>query len=157
MLKNFIILVIVALLAMSIFFYLHSNQKVIAPATPNNLTLLETKRITIGKKELTVEIADNPEEQVQGLSDRESLRENNGMLFIFEQPIIAGFWMKDMKFSLDIIWIDENGMIIGIEKNVSPQSYPQIFSPPSPIKYVLEVNSGWSDRNNIKTGDLMSF
>ena len=102
---------------------------------------------------LKIEIADDPIEQSQGLSNRESLASDCGMLFIFPQPTMPGFWMKDMKFSLDLIWIDANSEIVEITKNVSPTTYPKSFTPPSPIKYVLEVNAGWADENDINTGD----
>ena len=114
------------------------------------------KIISINDRILTVEIADEPIEQVQGLSDRENLGSQKGMLFIFDQPIMPGFWMKDMHFDIDIIWIDASGTIVGIEKSVSPDTYPQTFNPPSPIKYVLEVNAGWSDKNKIKIGDQIT-
>lgn len=119
--------------------------------------LAEESTIEINGVELTVDIADEPQEQTQGLSGRESMAEDQGMLFIFPQSISPGFWMKEMKFSLDIIWIDQNGMIVGIEKNIAPETYPNTFFPPSPIKYVLEVNAGWSDRHNVKAGNKVTF
>jgi len=118
---------------------------------------LDEKVIYINNLSLTVEIADEPHEQVQGLSNRDSLDYNQGMLFIFTQPEKPGFWMKDMKFSIDIIWIDENSTITQITANVSPDTFPQTFLPASPIKYVLEVNAGWSKENNIKAGSKMRF
>jgi uncharacterized membrane protein (UPF0127 family) len=111
--------------------------------------------ITINGIELLVDIADEPHEQEKGLSGRDKMAENKGMLFIFPDSSSPSFWMKEMEFSLDIIWIDNNDIIVGITKNISPDTYPQTFSPPSPIKYVLEVNAGWSDRHNIKIGDKM--
>ncbi len=109
--------------------------------------------ITVAGHRLEVEVADEPQEQSQGLSEREELAQDQGMLFIFPAPAKPGFWMKDMKFAIDIIWINEKGEIIGITKNISPNTFPEVFYPPSKIKYVLEINAGWSDRNNTKVGD----
>ncbi len=113
--------------------------------------------ITVGGVDLLVDIADEPDEQTQGLSDRDMMAENKGMLFVFPEPLIPGFWMKDMLFSLDMLWIDSDLKVIAITKNISPDTYPNIFRPPFPVLYVLEVNAGWSDRNNIKVGDKIEF
>ena len=115
------------------------------------------KEIYIKNIMLAVDIADEPHEQTQGLSDREYMAENEGMIFIFQQSFIPAFWMKDMGFGLDIIWIDSENTIIDIEKNVLPETFPTTFSPPSPVKYVLEVNSGWSDKNKISSGDKLKL
>ena len=118
---------------------------------------MNEKTIHLNNQELTVEIADDPKEQSQGLSYRQSLSTNKGMLFVFPQPAMPSFWMKNMNFSLDIIWINEDNIIVEITKNISPDTFPKTFSPPSPIKYVLEVNSGWSNRNNIKINDKINL
>ena len=108
--------------------------------------------LVIGGAELKVEIADTPQKRIDGLSGRQNLDQNKGMLFIFEKPDHYSFWMKNMKFPIDIIWIDENKKIIDITKNASQESYPERFSPKIPAKYVLEVNAGWADKHNVKIG-----
>lgn len=130
----------------------------------NNNSEKNVKKISDTKKEiyirdarLAVDVADEPHEQTRGLSGKEYMAADEGMIFIFPASIIPPFWMKDMKFGLDIIWVDANNTIIGIEKNVLPDTFPKTFSPSSPIKYVIEVNSGWSDKNSIKVGDPVSF
>lgn len=110
-------------------------------------------QLEIGGKIIQIEIADTDAERIQGLSDRTSLPQDTGLLFIFPTPTTPGFWMKDMRFPIDIIWLDENWKIISIDKNLAPESYPKLFFPPSPIKYVLEVNAGFSDQNNLKIDD----
>jgi len=115
------------------------------------------KEIYIKNVRLAVDMADEPHEQTQGLSGKEYIAANEGMIFIFPTSIIPPFWMKDMKFGLDIIWIDAKNTIIGIEKNVLPETFPKTFAPLSPVKYVLEVNSGWSDKNKISPGDKLEF
>ena len=120
----------------------------INPAPKVSLPQLE-----IGNATIKIEIADTETERTQGLSDRTNLAPDTGLLFIFPTITTPNFWMKDMFFPIDIIWLDENWKIIGIEKNLTPETYPKLFFPPSPIKYVLEVNAGFSTKNNLKTGD----
>lgn len=140
------------LVATSLFFF----QEEISGTPDSDQTLgLNEKMIAVNGQKLAVEIADEPQEQSQGLSDRTSLDKDKGMLFIFPQPLIPAFWMKNMHFSLDMLWINAEGKIIGITKNISPDTYPNTFQPPSPVKYVLEVNAGWSDKNNIEIGNAM--
>ena len=110
------------------------------------------KKIKLGDVILKTEIALSADEKQKGLSGRDYMKENNGMLFIFPQSGLYPFWMKDMKFPIDIIWLDDGLKIIGLEKNINPNTFPEKFSPPSPAKFVLEVNSGWSDENEIKEG-----
>jgi len=107
------------------------------------LGLFQTpETIEIEGKTFKLEIADEPEELTQGLSGREKLAQDYGLLFVFPKPGRHGFWMKDMKFPIDIIWLNENREVIGITKNLEPSSYPQVFYPPSEIKYALEINTG---------------
>lgn len=113
-------------------------------------------RYKVGEKEIVVEIASGPEAQARGLSGRESLDEDRGMLFDFDKPDIYYFWMKDMNFPIDIIWFDENRKIIYIEKNATPESYPQSFGSDQNAKYVLEVVSGFTEKYNLKVGDTIS-
>ena len=129
--------------------------------------------IKIWSAQITAEIADTPEKRARGLSGREALGKDEGMLFVFTDSAIRQFWMKDMNFSLDIIWIDENKKIIDITKNATPESYlsravypeqgrgesggPEKFSPSAPAKYVLEVSAGFADAYNIKIGDTADF
>ncbi len=114
-------------------------------------------KIIINNSEIEVELADTQEKRIQGLSGREFLDEDKGMFFIFDEVGEYSFWMKDMNFSIDIIWIGEDLEIVGIEENISPESFPRSFLPPMPIKYVLETNVGWAEKNNIQIGDEASF
>lgn len=111
--------------------------------------------LMIGDNTFQVDIARTDEARTRGLSGRESLEEGSGMLFIFEEPGQYSFWMRDMRFAIDIVWIDQDSKIIGIEKYVSPDTYPQIFYPKIPIKYVLELPSGNSEKFGIDIGDLV--
>ena len=113
--------------------------------------------IAVGTAKLNIIVADSPAEIVQGLSDQASMGADDGMLFILQESTIPRFWMKDMHFGLDIIWIDEEKKIVGIEKNISPDTYPATFTPPTLIKYVIEVNAGWADAHGIVPGNLVSW
>jgi hypothetical protein len=86
-----------------------------------------------------------------------NLAKNEGMLFVFNHPSQHVFWMKDMNFPIDMIWLDENLKIIYFQKNVLPESYPATFGPDQNSLYVLEVNAGFSDKHNLKIGDSLSF
>ena len=111
--------------------------------------------IKIGENSFKVEIADTDEERALGLSGRTNLSEGSGVLFVLETTGRYGFWMKDMNFSIDIIWIDENFRITGIEKNVLPETYPEVFYPNEAIKYVLELPAGSSDKYRIDIGAVI--
>src|SRR3989338_8221873 len=79
------------------------------------------------------------------------------MLFIFDKPDNYGFWMKDMRFPIDIIWLDQNFKVVHVEKSVATSTYPKVFYPSGPATYVLEVNSGISDSINLQIGDEAKF
>jgi len=136
-------LLIVIALAITISIFYFSKQQ---PPT-----------IFIGGEKIEVELMATPEAQAKGLSGREGLKENSGMLFVFPKPDYYGFWMKDMKFSIDMIWLDSAGKVVHIERNVAPETYPKVFTPALPANYVLEVIAGFSDQNSLKIGDYAKF
>lgn len=103
---------------------------------------LPTRTITVNQTKLTVEIANTEIERKQGLSGRKSLVKSHGLLFIFDEPGLYPFWMKDMRFPIDILWLDENFNVVDAWLNASPDSYPQQVTPSHPAKYVLETNPG---------------
>ena len=109
----------------------------------------------IEEKCFKVEIAESGREKAIGLGDRKSLPEDGGMLFVFDEKARPGFWMKDMEFPLDIIWIDEEFRVVGIDENIQPciegEECP-IYYPELDVKYVLEINSGISERYGFDEG-----
>lgn len=120
------------------------------------------KDITVGDSSLKVTLANDEEERKMGLSGKSTLPEGEGMLFVFDkQDFFPSFWMKDMLISIDIIWIND-GKVTKIDKNLAPPSKDtpdselNLYYPAKPIDYVLEVNAGFSDKNNIKAGDSVS-
>lgn len=102
----------------------------------------ETETISVYGKDIPVYLADDPRIRTRGLSNKTYLPEGEGMLFVFEKPDQYSFWMKEMNFSIDIVWMDEKGKVIFVRENVSPETYPTLFTPPKPALYVLELNAG---------------
>jgi len=123
----------------------------------NNNSIKNTKYVKIGGEIIKVDLALTPTEQENGLSFRENLKNDEGMLFIFDNVGIYPFWMKDMFFPIDIIWINEDLRVISIKENVTPESFPEIFTPNKNSKYVLEVNALFLEKKNLKEGDKVEF
>lgn len=113
--------------------------------------------IVIAGERLDVSIADTQMLQAKGLSGRRSLKPNEGMLFIFPAPGFYGFWMKDMKIPIDIIWIDAERMVVDMWENATPDSYPKVYTPRIEAKYVLEVEAGFSSKFLLKRGDVLEL
>ena len=113
--------------------------------------------VILAEKTFYVEVSDTKHELEKGLSGHKPLLDNEGMFFIFDTADTHGFWMKDMTFPLDIIWIGENFQIIHIEKSVIPETYPKIFRPPSKAMYVLEIKDGETEKLDLKIGDVVQF
>lgn len=103
-----------------------------------------------------LEVADSDRERIKGLSDRQKLDENKGMLFVFDKPEEQCFWMKDVRFNLDIIWLNEEKKIIKIKENVPPDTYPSSFCA-TDTKYVLEFNRGFVSKYGLKSGSELQF
>ncbi len=79
---------------------------------------------------------------------------NAGMLFVFGQTDRQCMWMKDMKFNLDILWLDQKSRVINIVRNISPDTFPKSFCSDN-TKYVLELNPGKADQFNLHIGDFV--
>ena len=149
--KKILVLILILIIATAFFLWRPKNSA-------NLNTSAQFSYITINNQPVRVEIADEPLERQQGLSNRKKLAENEGMLFIFSDKQIRSFWMKKMNFPLDIIWLDDN-RIINISKNLLPEGeQPQNkYSSVLPVNYVLEVNAGFTGQHNIKAGDRVNF
>lgn len=102
--------------------------------------------------DIAVTVADTPSEWEKGLSGTASLPTGMGKLFIFDRPDLYGFWMKDMHYPLDIVWIDEAQTVVGVAAAVTPESYPEVFYPPAPVRYVLELNTGEAAIHSLASG-----
>ncbi len=113
--------------------------------------------ILIGGETFWVEVMKTRESQTKGLSGRASLGEHEGMLFWFTRDDSYPFWMPNMHFSIDILWIDKNWTIAHIEESVPPESYPATFASPIPARYVLEVPAGTLKQIGVKIGQKITF
>ena len=124
----------------------------------SNRSLPKTGQVIIGDQIIRVEISRNSEVWKRGLSGRHNLEPNQGMLFVFSKPGFYQFWMRGMKFPLDIIWI-QNGQIVGFVENASPSENGEffVFQPPIPVQYVLEVVAGSVKSYSWKIGDEVKF
>lgn len=116
--------------------------------------------IIIKGQRVNVRVADTDPERAHGLSGTDPLPENEGMLFIFEREYSGSFWMNEMKYALDIIWI-KNNLIIDIHESVPPpaqtNNIPQVVSPRESATHVLEVIGGWSKKREVGVNDKIEF
>ena len=109
----------------------------------------------INNETIHLEVAGTPALRQLGLSGHAPLAPDQGMIFIFPQPAHDGFWMKDMLFSLDMIWLDANYKVITIKKNATPESFPAVFYPSAPASFVLELPAGFADAHKISVGSTL--
>lgn len=112
--------------------------------------------VTVGDIEIEAEIADTNALRSRGLSFRDGLEPGHGMIFIFDDASPRSFWMREMRFCLDIIWI-ENGEIVGAAEHACPEPGVadqdlQRYRSPEPVTYVLEMPAGWLDKNGFGVG-----
>jgi hypothetical protein len=106
--------------------------------------------------DLTIELATTPAARACGLSLRDSLPANRGMLFVYAEPEILTFWMKNTRMPLSIAFIDEAGRVVGIQK-MNPFPTTTVYASPVPALYALEVNQGWFEENGVGVGDVLEF
>ena len=119
----------------------------------------KTATIEFAGVTLTVELATTPSAQQQGLSGRNSMPADQGMLFVFTQAAEWGFWMHEMLFPLDIIWFNPNRQVVFIEQDLQPctPTACPVYSPSVTALYVLEVNAGFVRANAVGLGDTFTF
>jgi len=118
------------------------------------------KAVLIAGKKVTATVVSNQASRAQGLSGTSSLCQDCGMLFLFPKSDFYSFWMKGMRFDIDIIWISEK-RVVGVTPNVpypleEAASLPSYY-PPAAINAALEVNAGWAQGNGIKVGDEVKY
>ena len=146
--NNFSIPIVLAFLIFGFFSVNHASKDF----NPGKI-----KYVNIAGQKLEVELALTPEEQAQGLGGKTGLGANESMLFVFERPERHYFWMKDMNFAIDIIWLSEDLRVVYIKKDAQPDNFLETYGPDENSKYVLEVNAGFSDKHNLKVGDEVRF
>ena len=148
------IIIFVILFVFGVFYF----WRIVLSKAPN--PSLPKGEIRIGNATFTTELATTAVEQARGLSFRPSLADESGMLFTFS-PGVQNFWMKDMNFPIDIIWIAGN-KVAGFAQDAEPQPGAPlwkltIYTSPDGVDKVLEVNAGMVAKDNIKIGDPVVF
>jgi uncharacterized protein len=116
----------------------------------------KSRNISFKGRRLRLYVADNFAAQAVGLMYRKSLEKDAGMLFVFGKDDKWGIWMPNMKFSIDIVWIDANGRIVDIKKNAPPSKsifVSEVYKPKEAARYVLELNEGYSSRYGMRVGE----
>lgn len=153
----YFILVITTFLAVVYLFLIQSEEYIVNKSSESTQPSRKCLKVETRSKCLVyVEIADNDIKAIKGLSGRDFMKQNHGMLFVENQPTSQCFWMKEMKFALDIVWLSSDKKIIKIDKNIDPNTYPQQFCEKD-VQYVLELNSGFSTQNGLNTGQKLIF
>ncbi|HBI16848.1 MAG: hypothetical protein UR60_C0015G0006 [Candidatus Moranbacteria bacterium GW2011_GWF2_34_56] len=145
--KNKIVLgigLLIIFLFLELFFYLKKE----------NEDYKNEKKASLGECAINLEIVSEDEKRKRGLSNRDSLCDNCGMLFLFDKEGDYFFWMKDMRFPIDIIWLRDNEVVY-IAQNVSHQS-KSVYSSREKADKVLELNANDASRCNIKIGDKLT-
>lgn len=147
-----------------IVFHLYAGQqKNITQSFPETKLIesLKATYVELGGTKITVEVADTDALRKQGLSGREGLRENHGMLFLFPVRDRYAFWMKDMRFSIDMVWIAK-GVVASVNENALPEpgvdlSHLKLYIPDVPVDTVIELPSGFVHTHHINLGTPVYF
>ena len=122
-------------------------------------TAFENERTVVINNDLHLkaDVSSTFTERRIGLSKYDSLMPYESMLFIFEEQGFHSFWMKDMKFPIDIIWLDEDKKITSIKENADPLDYPEGYYPKNPALYVLETVAGFVSKHDITIGSQLDW
>jgi uncharacterized membrane protein (UPF0127 family) len=113
-------------------------------------SVLPTVPMQVGSKSYTLEVADRDETRQFGLMRRDSMRDDHGMIFVFKRESPLGFWMKDVRFPLDIIYLDGNGRVVSVKQM---KAYDQNTTPSDgPVQYAIELNEGQAASAGVKAG-----
>jgi uncharacterized protein len=115
------------------------------------------ERAGFGGVSLRIEYAMTLEARERGLGGRTEIQKDYGMLFVFPKDDIYGFWMKDMLVPIDIFWLDSKGQVVFIISNIATSSYPNVFYPDKPARYVLETAAGFAKDNSVATGTSLQL
>lgn len=143
---------------------LNPERQSTSSAQPSGQSNLEEGKTTVKIKGLTVsaEVANTREKRQKGLGGRENLPISEGMLFVFDKSDEYGIWMKDMKFPIDIIWLDKDKKVVDlvssaeIEPGKDDEELKK-YTPKTESLYILEINAGLLGANNIQIGDQVEF
>jgi len=116
--------------------------------------------ITVNGIEIIADIASTDDQRSKGLAIKDTLSENEGMLFVFSAEREHSFWMKNMKFPIDIIWLDRHKEVVQVEHSLEPcaaDSPCQTYKPDDDSLYVLETVAGFAEKYKVTNGTLVEF
>lgn len=152
--KNSRLIVVVLLILGLLGFFAIKHQTTSSACGPYR----NDKTVQISTIKFKAEVADTSNQQQQGLGGRPCILPNQAMLFEFAKPSHYSFWMKDMKFPIDIIWIGPDHKVAGLEVDVKPSTYPDRFVNKDRLaQYVLEIQANRSKDLNIRLGTPVNF
>ena len=117
-------------------------------------TNLPRVKLTAGMHQIDAQVASTVDQRMTGLMHRKEMPQQEGMLFVFEQPAQQCFWMKNTLLPLSIAFVDDDGTIVNIDE-MKPQTLDSHCSA-KPVRYVLEMNTGWFSRKGIKAGHKLA-
>ena len=132
-----------------------AGQEADGAPRPGQQGVIRTTELRIGGATVTAEIADTPALRERGLMGRESLPENQGMLFVYPDEQERSFWMRNTPMALDIAFLDRRGTIVNIE-TMQPNDDENTVSS-RPAMYALEMEAGWFEAKGVEPGMLVSF
>lgn len=148
---------VVSTVALGVIQLIQGNQTIIVPDYTKKFSDSSIIKIEFNNYIINAEAAVSSTKRSQGLMYKEYLPENEGMFFIFEESSVKSFWMKNTTISLDIIFLDSNLTVTDVYSNTEPLRESPLYSSSSPSQYVLETNSGWAQKVNLKVGDSLNI
>lgn len=148
--KGYLLYIAVCLIALAVIIWLG----VVFVRQYNHVGFVEAK---IANQTYRLEVADTESEREKGLSERNGMASGTGMLFAFKQNGDWRIWMVQMRFPIDVLWLNENKQIIHIKHNATPAEYPEVYKAGQQSRYVIELPSGTAKMLNLKEGDTIRF
>lgn len=134
-----------------------------APSTPTvEPVAFATTEVRVGGRALRVAVASTAVQSERGLGYRDSLPADEGMIFDLHNTVVPQFWMKGMRFALDLVWIDDTQKVVSVTKDVPPEpgvtdAALKRYAPQTAVRYVIEVNAGAADRLGLTPGAQLAF
>lgn len=116
-----------------------------------------TKPMLLAGVPVQASIAKTWPERIAGLSNTPYLPEDVVKLFVFDSPGLHSFWMKDMNYAIDIIWLNEQGRVVHIAPGVAPDTFPELFVPNELAVYVIETVAGFVETNSLRVGQFVDL
>lgn len=121
------------------------------------ITRVDYVTANIKEASYRLEVANTQSKREKGLSERDSLPAGQGMLFDFQQDGDWSIWMLQMRFPLDVLWLDADKKIVALKTNATPGSYPEVFRAGQRNRYVIELNAGEVQKRGLEVGDTLRW